>query len=106
MGQHLKHRFPKFVQQFVDRHGKARFYFRRPGFKLVPLPGLPWSPAFMEAYEAAAKVAHPIMIGASRTVPGTVADAVARYLGSAMFVGLAPSTRAMRKAREWTFGSK
>jgi len=37
---------PKFVQGFVDRHGKPRFYFRRPGFKSVPLPGLPWSPQF------------------------------------------------------------
>lgn len=41
---------PKFVQGFVDRHGHARFYFRRPGFKRVPLPGLPWTPQFMAAY--------------------------------------------------------
>ena len=44
---------PKFVQAFKDRNGKPRFYFRRAGFKSVPLPGLPWSPQFMEAYEAA-----------------------------------------------------
>jgi hypothetical protein len=44
---------PKFVQGFIDRHGKARFYFRRCGSKTVPLPGLPWSPEFMAAYEAA-----------------------------------------------------
>jgi len=44
---------PKFVQGFVDRHGKARFYFRRAGFKSAPLPGLPWSPQFMEAYATA-----------------------------------------------------
>ena len=47
MGRDLN--FPHYVQQFLDRHGKARFYYRRPGFKLVPLPGLPWSPAFMAA---------------------------------------------------------
>jgi hypothetical protein len=41
------------VQGFIDRHGKARFYFRRPGFKVIPLPGLPWSPQFMAVYEAA-----------------------------------------------------
>ena len=35
---------PKYVQAFIDRNGKPRFYFRRPGFKSVPLPGLPWSP--------------------------------------------------------------
>jgi hypothetical protein len=44
---------PKYVQGFIDRHGKARFYFRRAGFEAVRLPGLPWSPEFMAAYEAA-----------------------------------------------------
>jgi hypothetical protein len=33
-------RQPKYVQGFLDRHGRARFYFRRAGFKPVPLPGL------------------------------------------------------------------
>ena len=46
-------KMPKFTQAFIDRHGNARFYFRRAGFKRVPLPGLPWSPEFMAAYEAA-----------------------------------------------------
>jgi hypothetical protein len=41
MGQRLMRRSPKYVQAFIDRHGKARFYFRKPGFKTVPLPGLP-----------------------------------------------------------------
>jgi len=31
---------PKFVQGFIDRHGKPRFYFRRAGFKTIPLPAL------------------------------------------------------------------
>ena len=44
MGPHLMKRPPKFVQGFIDRHGKPRFYFRRPGFPRMPLPGLPWSP--------------------------------------------------------------
>ena len=67
MGPHLKRDFPKFVQQFLDRHGKPRFYFRRPGFKLVALPGLPWSPTFMAAYEAAL-AGQPAAIGrASKT---------------------------------------
>ena len=49
----LMRRPPKYVQGFIDRHGKARFYFRRVGFKAVALPGLPWSPDFMAAYEVA-----------------------------------------------------
>ena len=46
-------KMPRFTQAFIDRHGNARFYFRRTGFKRAPLPGLPWSPEFMAAYEAA-----------------------------------------------------
>ena len=49
----MMRRPPKFAQGFRDRHGHARFYFRRRGYKPVPLPGLPWSPTFMAAYEAA-----------------------------------------------------
>jgi hypothetical protein len=52
MGPHLRHP-PKYVHGFIDRHGRPRFYFRRAGFKKVPLPGLPWSPDFMAAYEQA-----------------------------------------------------
>jgi hypothetical protein len=51
MGPRLK--LPPYVQAFVDRQGRARFYFRRRGYQSVPLPGLPWSPTFMAAYEAA-----------------------------------------------------
>src|SRR4051812_4656297 len=98
MGRDIKRRFPEFVQQFVDRHGKARFYFRRRGFKLVPLPGLPYSTEFMDAWTAAQNASRPIEIGASRTELGTVADAAVRYLGSAAFVQLAPSTQGMRRA--------
>jgi hypothetical protein len=32
---------PRYTHGFVDRHGRSRYYFRRPGFKQVPLPGLP-----------------------------------------------------------------
>ena len=38
-------RLPPYVHAFIDRHGKARYYFRRRGSKQTPLPGLPWSPA-------------------------------------------------------------
>lgn len=54
-----------YVHGFVDRHGKSRFYFRRPGFKQVALPGLPRSPGFMAAYEAALADAPRVEIGAS-----------------------------------------
>ncbi len=76
---------PKFVQAFIDRTGKSRFYFRRPGFKSVPLPGLPWSPQFMEAYEAA-MAGEPFQIGAQRSRPGTVSATIMGYYNSQSFL--------------------
>jgi len=43
----------RYVKAYVDRHGKARHYFRKPGCKPVALPGLPGSDEFMAAYSAA-----------------------------------------------------
>jgi len=83
---------PKFVQAFIDRNGKPRFYFRRAGFKSVPLPGLPWSPQFMEAYEAALS-GHPSQFGVGRTKPTTVSAAIIGYYHDQSFLILAPSTQ-------------
>ena len=88
----LMRRPPKFVQAFIDRNGKPRFYFRRGGFKSVPLPGLPWSPQFMEVYEAALS-GQPLQIGTSRTKPGTVSAAIIGYYYDQSFLALAPSTQ-------------
>jgi integrase len=104
MGQHLMKRPPKFVQGFTDRHGKPRFYFRRPGFKNVPLPGLPWSPDFMAAYEAAL-TGQPRQIGSGRVKPGTFRALAVSYFNSPVssnankkalpFPSLNPSTQAI-----------
>jgi integrase len=87
---------PKYVQAFIDRNGKSRFYFRRSGFKSVPLLGLPWSPQFMEVYEAALS-GQPLQIGASRTKPGTVSAAIIGYYYDQSFLALAPSTQRPRR---------
>jgi integrase len=97
MGPSLMRRPPKFVQGFIDRHGKARWYFRRPGFKRTSLPGLPWSPEFMAAYEAAIEGAPRIEIGAKYIKPGTVAAAVMSYFNSWPFRNLAAETRRTRR---------
>jgi integrase len=94
MGPHLMSRPPKFVQAFLDQHGKPRFYFRRPGFPRVPLPGLPWSPEFMAAYEAAL-AGQPAEVGNSRTKPGTIRAVAVSYFNSIGFHGLSPSTQAV-----------
>jgi len=82
---------------YIDRHGKPRFYFRRAGFKKISLPGLPWSPEFMAAYEAAEGGAPRLELGASKIKSGTVAAAVAGYFGSAVFAMGAETTRRTRR---------
>jgi integrase len=93
MGQGLMRRAPKYVHGFIDRHGRPRFYFRRAGFKRVPLPGLPWSPEFMEKYQTAFDETPRVEVGAGRTVAGTVNAVVIGYFGSAAFQNLAAASR-------------
>jgi Phage integrase family len=95
----MMRRPPKFVQGFIDRRGTPRFYFRRPGFRRVPLPGLPWSPEFMAAYEIAmgGESAPRIEIGSSRTKPGTVNALVVVYYNSADWNALAFETQRTRR---------
>ena len=89
----------KYIHAFRDRHGKTRHYFRRPGFKPVPLPGLPGSAEFMAAYQAAlaGESAPRIEIGAAQSKSGSVAAAVALYLGSMAFGNLAQDTQRQRR---------
>jgi integrase len=94
MGPRLK--LPPYVHAFTDRTGRPRFYFRRAGFKRVALPGLPYSPEFMAAYEMALHGTADAL-GISRSRPGTVAAAVAGYFASAAFAGLAETTRRTRR---------
>jgi integrase len=63
----------------------------------VRLHGLPWSPQFMAAYEAAL-VAPSAEVGRKRIRPGSVAAAVASYFGSSEFSRLKPATQRVRRA--------
>jgi hypothetical protein len=96
----MKRKYPRWTHGYVDQHGKPRFYLRRPGHKKIPLPGLPRSPEFMEAREAALKGEEgKLEIGARRTVAGTVnAALVSDYQSSAFTNALAESTQSMRRA--------
>ena len=82
---------PKYCQGFMDRHGAPRWYFRRPGFARVALPGLPWSPTFMAAYEAAMQ--GRVQPGASQTVAGTIDALVVSYYRSGEWLNLKPITQ-------------
>jgi hypothetical protein len=84
----------EFVHEYRDRHGKLRRYFRRRGSKRIPLPGLPGSAEFMEAYQAAlAGVSAPNAVGASRTKPGTMNAAIVGYYQCVAFRDLASGTQ-------------
>jgi integrase len=85
-----------FVQAWVDREGRVHRYFRRPGYRRVPLPGLPGSPEFNRAYEAALE-APTLPVGAKRTKPGTANAAIAGYYTSLEFRSLAAGTQVIRR---------
>jgi len=79
------------------RDSRAYYYLRRRGFPRVRLPGLPWSPTFMAAYESA--LAGPrTAVGAGRVKPGSVAAVVAEYFDSqSFFTSKSPGTQRMRR---------
>ena len=85
-------KMPKHTQAFIDRHGKARFYFRRAGSRRVPLPGLPWSPEFMATYEAA-MTGQTHLIAAPMVKQGSFAALAASYFASPAFLTMKPSTK-------------
>ena len=84
----------------MTNFGKARYYYKRTGCKPVALPGLPWSPDFMAAYDAAhAAYEAPLTIplGAGQTKAGSLNAGLVRYYESTSFKELAPGTREMRR---------
>src|SRR4051794_19661970 len=87
----------KHIHNFRDRHGKLRTYVRVPRQKAVALPGLPGSVEFMDTYQQAIAAAAPRLIGADRTVPGTLDAAIVAYYQDNAFLALGDSTRHTRK---------
>lgn len=85
---HRPRKLPPYVQAFVDRTGRSRYYLRKPGCPRVALPGLPWSPEFMAAHAAA--IEKRIDNGATKTVPGSIDALIVSYYRSADFLGLRP----------------
>lgn len=84
----------KYLHAFIDRHGKARYYFRRNG-KRTALPGLLGSQEFMDAYAACLAINRPAKpVGRLPAVPGTLAALAVRYYGSPQYHDLSASSRA------------
>ena len=79
----------RYVDRFVDRHGHVRHYFRRPGGKRIPLPGLPGSKEFMASYKAAlAEEDAPAAEPKTRGEPGTFSRLATQYFASPEFLRL------------------
>jgi len=89
----------KYVNEFVDRHRKVRYYFRRPGSRSVKLPGLPGSIEFMDAYQAAVATVAPPPSSSAHVIRGSLAEIAAGYFRSASFANLSQSSQKLyRKA--------
>ena len=88
----------QYIHDYIDVRGKRRIVFRRRGFKTVPLPGLPGSPEFTAAYQAALERSQPTDIGASRTKPGSIDALIIDYYRSEAFTrALSPASQRMRR---------
>ena len=88
-----------YVQQYKDRHGKLRFYFRRRGFR-APLVGEPGTPEFLASYQSA--LAGSKVERVDDSSPGTIAHLVRSFYASAEWQNLKATTqREYRYRLEW-----
>ncbi len=83
----------RYVDRFRDRHGRARYYFRRGKGPRIPLPGLPGSDAFMAAYQLALAGTQSLIKPAFRATTGTFNRLALEYFSSPDFLRLRPHTR-------------
>ena len=84
----------RYVDRFIDRHDHTRHYFRRPGGRRIPLPGLPGSDEFMAAYRTAlAGEDAPATKPKVRGEPGTFSRLTAQYFASPEFLRLRTRTQ-------------
>jgi integrase len=83
----------RYVNEFIDRHGKVRYYFRRPGSRSLTLPGLPGSTEFMSAYQTALATVAPPPASPKHVIRGSLAEIAAGYCRSAAFVNLSESSQ-------------
>lgn len=80
-----------YIQSFADRHGKARYYFRKAGQPRRPLPGVPGSREFMDAYQDALKnTSAPI---GRRTKEGSISALIEAYYNTQAYLRRADNTR-------------
>jgi integrase len=93
----MPQRLPEYCVEDRDRHGNIRIYFKKRGCRKIRLKGMPWTPDFMEQYEAAKRNAAPVKPKQDTAAPGTLKWLLEAYYGSAEFKGLEPRTQRVRR---------
>ena len=81
-----------FVHEYRDCRGRIRLYFRKRGYKRVPLPWPVGTREFVEAYQAALMARS--AIGQGRSKPGSISALVQLYYASPEWASL--STQSQR----------
>ncbi len=81
----------RYVNEYVDRTGKLRRYFRKGGRQIGPLLGEPGSAEFMTAY--AAYLAERPAAAKTTLHADSLRKLITDYYGSRLFTDLKPSTR-------------
>jgi hypothetical protein len=81
----------KYVNEYIDRTGKLRRYFRKNGKQLGSLPGEVGSEEFMTAY--AAYLAEKPAIATRSVHADSLAKLIIDFYGDRMFTDRKPSTR-------------
>ncbi|MHC2163088.1 integrase [Bradyrhizobium ottawaense] len=85
----------KYVNEYIDRTGKLRRYFRKNGKQLGPLNGEPGSEEFMTAYAAYLAKKSPAVV--RNMNKDSLAKLIVDYYGSRYFTDLKPSSRQLYK---------
>jgi enterobacteria phage integrase len=83
----------RYLDCFIDRHGKPRYYFRRGRGARVPLPGSPGSAEFMSAYQSALGNIEAPPARKHRGPPGTFDRLIEDYFASSEYARLAKSSQ-------------
>src|SRR6185437_5626766 len=91
MGQTMANLPLKYVDEYRDRNGKWRRYFRRRGKRLGVLPGEVGSEEFMTAY--AAFLAEKPQLAKTPLVADSLSRLIVDFYGDRMFLDRKPSTR-------------
>jgi integrase len=86
-------KLPKYVQGFVDHTGTPRHYIRRKGYPRTALPGTPWSPTFMAAYEEALAQQDVTPAEVAGVKPGTLRALAVSYFASPAFSTLSDASK-------------